>query len=206
MYYNILQMPKSQLSKQNKNALMTLATSRKKTKSGTKLYLSDDILRKIGEKLANLEYERKYSYGNEYFYKNYANIMRALHSYTWNEVAGPGGFIWAIDLPNDKSINYHNGRFREAVVLKKLGKIFTKSKFPISNNVKDAAISYKTVHMVHKVHSGKFSPAQYAQISFIQEMLSRRSHRSQLNDDYAKVEGFVDALLDEIEAEVKARK
>ena len=123
--------------------------------------------------------------------------MQSLQSYIWNQVAvGSGGFIYAKDLPN--GVKYHNKGFREAVVWKKLGKIFPK--FPVSDNVKRAAICF------NGIPEGIFSSLQHSQLLFIQAMFAYASRRKQLNHDYDKMEGFVDALLDEIEAEIKASK
>ena len=127
--------------------------------------------------------------------------MRSLQSYIWNQVAvGSGGFIYARDLPN--GINYHNKGFREAVVWKKLGKIFPK--FPVSDDIKDAVI-FETREPL-KNSSGGVSHKKYSQWLLIQEMFDRGGHRKRLNNDYDKLAGFIDALLDEIEAEIKARK
>ena len=181
------------LTKGNKAKINTLALSRK---------LGPDALALIAKHLKKAEKAkynsiRKYSQGYDYFYEHYSQIMRSLHNYIWNKVtSGSGGFILASDLPN--GIDYHNKGFREAVIWKKIGKIFPTRRFKVSNDVKDAAI-FLTINTLK-------DPIQYSQCLLIQRMIANGGHRNQLNNDYDKLAGFVDALLDEIEAEIKARK
>lgn len=171
------------LTKNNQKRINALAKSNK---------LNPNTLSVIANQLRLLEknkYDalRKYSQGYDYFYQHYGQVMRALERHVWNQVVGPGGFIYAKDLPN--GIPYGANGFREGVVWKKLSRTF--AKFPIPNKVKDDAIL------------GKFPNSSNGLV--LQEMLLH-SHRMRLNNDYDKMEGFVDALLDEIEAEIKARR
>ena len=172
----------SQLTKSNKARINTLAKTGKLNRN-TLLLISNQL-----KTLEKNKYDalRKYSQGYDYFYKHYGQVMRALETYVWNQVIGPSGFIHTEDLP--KGIPYGANGFREGVVWKKLSRTFTK--FPIPNKVKDDAIL------------GKFPNSSNGLV--LQEMLLR-SHRMKLNNDYDKMEGFVDALLDEIEAEIKVK-
>ena len=174
----------SQLTKSNKARINTLAKTGKLNRN-TLLLISNQLKTLEKNKYDSL---RKYSQGYDYFYKHYGQVMKALETYVWNQVIGPGGFIHTKDLP--KGIPYGANGFREGVVWKNLSGKFTK--FPIPNKVKDDAILGK-------------SNISNANGLILQEMLLR-SHRMKLNNDYDKMEGFVDALLDEIEAEIKARK
>ena len=119
---------------------------------------------------------------------------------------GPSGFISVEDLPH--GINYHDKSFKEAVIWKKLGNIIPK--FPVSDYIKDGAISYTSVYYMPErgFFPRGFSVSLYHihQMVVIQEMLNRTNHRDKLKNDYNRMEGFVDALLDEIEAEIKAKK
>ena len=174
------------LNKSNANRMTALSMAGK---------LNRNTLSVIAKELKKSAPARHYLSGSKYFYKHYTQIMKSLDRYIWNQVAGPRGFITARNLPNDSSLGWHDEGFREAVVWKRIRKMFPK--FPVSSAVIDSALTNTPLPLN--------ASTTYEQWLLITHILNTGQHRQNLNNKYDKMEGFVDSLLDELQAEIETR-
>ena len=180
------------LNKNNRKRVNTLAMSRIKTKSGNQLCIPSEIISLIAKQLKNLEREkyyelRKYNYGYDYFYNNYCKIMKRVEKEAWHRAQGIYGTVTAVPF------EWGSKNFRQAVALERIYIMFPK--LSISKKVKDATIR-RNVHIsTHNIDTRE-------QIIFLTDILEYNIKRD-LDNDYAKLDGFLDALFEELQAEVK---
>ena len=143
--------------------------------------LPPEIVEIISKQLKNVQknkYDeiRDYMKGQEYFYKNYGKYMK-------------------IAKNQGKILSYKPRRYTVPVWVE-LSYIFPK--FPVSCKVKDLAID-----TTKPLPGAYYKEPYYNQWSIIRFLL--KPERRNLNNNYSKMEGFVDSFLEEMEAELESR-
>lgn len=184
------------LTKTNANKMNALRRMQIKTKAGY-YPLPPEVAHMIANKLKNAQpdvYEPIYNYkmGQDFFYTHFKQIWATMDRYLWKLTKEWGGYPTGYA---NGSVHYNSKDYRPMITLAKLKQIF-RPKIRMGNN--------NASRLKHAVIVPQDSKPQDRNKKWLLLMDVLEGYRKPLKNNYNACEGFVDALLDEIDAELDA--